>query len=232
MPTSPAAFSNCHETTNLAEGREKLAKGMQVLIREGSVSKDLSALTPLITEFASPFLSLCTDDRNPLDIREEGHLDYLVRRAIREGAPLAAVYRSASWSAARAFGLRDRGLIAPGFLADFLLLDDLENCAVHTVLSPRPAGHGRYLCRGSHAPAAGRQHHAPATGDRRDLPRPRPRCRHRGNRHYPGQDSDRTSPGQSSLPGWPASRRPGARSPQGVRARAPRRATATSAGAS
>ena len=124
---------NCHETTNLAEGREKLAKGMQVLIREGSASKDLAALAPLIGEFASPFLGFCTDDRNPLDIYEEGHVDYLVRRAIAVGAPLAAVYRTASWSAARGFGLVDRGLIAPGFLADFLLLDDLESCAIHTV---------------------------------------------------------------------------------------------------
>jgi adenine deaminase len=126
-------IKNCHETTNLAEGREKLAKGMQVLIREGSVSKDLAALTPLISEFASPFLGFCTDDRNPLDIHEEGHLDYLVRRAIALGAPVAAVYRTASWSAARGFGLRDRGLIAPGYLADFLLLDDLESCAIHAV---------------------------------------------------------------------------------------------------
>jgi adenine deaminase len=124
---------NCHETTNLAEGREKLAKGMQVLIREGSVSKDLAALTPLLNEFSSPFLGLCTDDRNPLDIHEEGHLDFLVRRAISMGAPMAPVYRAASWSAARGFGLTDRGLIAPGYLADFLLLDDLESCAVHTV---------------------------------------------------------------------------------------------------
>lgn len=125
---------NCHETTNLAEGREKLAKGMQVLIREGTVSKDLAALAPLIDDFTSPFVGLCTDDRNPLDIAEEGHLDYLVRRAIALGAPVAAVYRAASWSAARGFGLTDRGLIAPGFLADILLLDDLETCAVGMVV--------------------------------------------------------------------------------------------------
>ena len=124
---------NCHETTNLAEGREKMAKGMQVLIREGSVSKDLAALVPLISDFASPFTGLCTDDRNPLDIHEEGHMDHLVRRAIALGAPVAAVYRSASWSAARGFGLRDRGLIAPGYVADFLLLDDLQTCAVDSV---------------------------------------------------------------------------------------------------
>ena len=58
---------------------------------------------------ASPFLGLCTDDRNPLDIREEGHLDYLVRRAIALGAPMAAGYRAASWSAARGFGLTRPG---------------------------------------------------------------------------------------------------------------------------
>jgi adenine deaminase len=124
---------NCHETTNLVEGREKLAKGMQVLIREGSVSKDLDTLLPLLNDFSSPFLAFCTDDRNPLDIHEEGHLDYLVRRAIALGAPIAAVYRAASWSAARGFGLRDRGLLAPGYLADLLLLDDLKSCAIHSV---------------------------------------------------------------------------------------------------
>jgi len=125
---------NCHETTTLAEGREKLAKGMQVLIREGTVSKDIFALAPLIEPFASPFLGLCTDDRNPLDIFEEGHMDFLVRRAIALGAPAASVYRAASWSAARGFGLRDRGLIAPGYLADLLIVDDLETCAVATVV--------------------------------------------------------------------------------------------------
>lgn len=125
---------NCHETTSFAEGREKIAKGMQVLIREGTVSKDIEALAELITPFTSPFLGLCTDDRNPLDIAEQGHMDFLVRRAIQLGAPAASVYRAASWSAARGFGLRDRGLVAPGYLADLLLLDDLEACAVATVI--------------------------------------------------------------------------------------------------
>ena len=125
---------NCHETTSFAEGREKIAKGMQVLIREGTVSKDIEALAGLITPFTSPFLGLCTDDRNPLDIAEQGHMDFLVRRAIQLGAPVASVYRAASWSAARGFGLRDRGLVAPGYLADLLLLDDLEACAVATVI--------------------------------------------------------------------------------------------------
>ncbi len=145
---------NCHETTTLAEGREKLAKGMQVLIREGTVSKDISVLAPLIEPFASPFLGLCTDDRNPLDIAEEGHMDFLVRRAIALGAPAASVYRAASWSAARGFGLRDRGLIAPGYLADLLILDDLDTCAVATVIRRGRVVLRREFSRPGLAPAA------------------------------------------------------------------------------
>ena len=74
-----AGVRNCHETTSAAEAREKLAKGMQILIREGTVSKDLAALAELLTTERSPFLALCTDDRNPLDIAEEGHIDYMIR---------------------------------------------------------------------------------------------------------------------------------------------------------
>lgn len=58
---------------------------MRILIREGSVSKDLAALTPLITERNSPYICLCTDDRNPLDIAEHGHLDHMIRTAIARG---------------------------------------------------------------------------------------------------------------------------------------------------
>lgn len=124
-----------HEATSLAEAREKLMKGMTVLIREGSVSKDLHALIPLISADTSAFLAFCTDDRNPLDIAEQGHLDYMIREAIAGGAPLHHVYRVASWSAANAFGLRDRGLVAPGRRADIVLVDDLEACSVRHVIS-------------------------------------------------------------------------------------------------
>lgn len=125
---------NCHETTSAPEAMEKLRKGMQVLIRDGSVSKDVHALAPVIQPETSPFLGFCTDDRNPLDIAEEGHMDHLIRSAIRLGAPLAHVYRAATWSAARGFGLFDRGMIAPGQRADLVLLDDLEDCAVNRVI--------------------------------------------------------------------------------------------------
>jgi adenine deaminase len=117
-----------HEATTAEEGLEKLRKGMRVLIREGSVSKDLHALAPLLTERHSPYLAFCTDDRNPLDIGEHGHLDYMIRTAIELGCPALAVYRAASLSAAEAFGLKDRGLIAPGKRADVAVIDSLEGC--------------------------------------------------------------------------------------------------------
>jgi len=124
-----------HEATGAAEALEKLRKGMRILIREGSVSKDLHALVEIITERTSPYIALCTDDRNPLDIAEHGHLDYMIRTAIGLGAPPLAVYRAASLSAAEAFGLKDRGLIAPGRRADIIALDSLESCRAQLVLA-------------------------------------------------------------------------------------------------
>lgn len=124
-----------HEATTAEEGLEKLRKGMRLLIREGSVSKDLHALASLITERHSPYIAFCTDDRNPLDIGEHGHLDYMIRTAIALGAPPLAVYRAASLSAAEAFGLKDRGLIAPGKRADIVVIDSLENCKASMVFA-------------------------------------------------------------------------------------------------
>lgn len=130
-----AAIRTDHEATTAAEAREKLAKGMAILIREGSVSKDLTALAEVLDENTSSFVALCTDDRNPLDIAEEGHLDSSIRRLIAMGRPLHHVYRTASHSAARIFGLTDRGLVAPGWRADIALLDSLEECRVSDVVT-------------------------------------------------------------------------------------------------
>ncbi len=123
-----------HEATTPEEALEKLRKGMRVLIREGSVSKDLEALAPILTDATSAYLCLCTDDRNPLDIAEQGHLDYMIRRLIERGASPLAAYRAASLSGAEAFGLRDRGLIAPGRRADLVGVGSLQACDARIVL--------------------------------------------------------------------------------------------------
>lgn len=122
-----------HEATTAAEAREKLQKGMRILVREGSVSKDLDALFPLLNPMTSAYMCLCTDDRNPLDIGEHGHLDYMIRHAIACGVDPVAIYRAASLSAAEAFGLKDRGQIAPGKRADIVALGSLDACDARAV---------------------------------------------------------------------------------------------------
>jgi len=134
-----AGISSCHESSELSEASEKLTKGISVWIREGSVAKDLAALLPLLSLSTSTSLGFCTDDRNPLDIATEGHLDFLIRTAISAGIPEEIVYRSASWSVARHYGL-DRGklrkgAVSPGYVADVVLLSDSKLCKIDAVLS-------------------------------------------------------------------------------------------------
>lgn len=129
-----AGIRNCHETSTLEEGLEKLRKGMRVFIRDGSVAKNQHSLLPLITPANAPYISFCTDDRNPLDIESEGHLDHMVRVAIEFGISPELVYRVASLSSAEAFRLYDRGIIAPGYKADLLLLSDYRKCLISQVI--------------------------------------------------------------------------------------------------
>ncbi|QIU88057.1 adenine deaminase [Yokenella regensburgei] len=129
-----AGIENCHESHTLAEGREKLALGMALMIREGSAAHNLDALAPLITDFSSPQCLLCTDDRNPWEIAHEGHIDALIRRLIQHHhiAPHLA-YRVASWSTARHYGFKHLGLLAPGKQADIVLLSDVEAVKIQQV---------------------------------------------------------------------------------------------------
>ena len=132
-------ISSCHESSELDEAEEKLRKGISVWIREGSVAKDLERLLPLLTLSTSTSLGFCTDDRNPLDIALEGHIDHLIRMAIRRGVKPEVAYRAASWSVARHYGI-DRGLdrtgaIAPGYRGDLVLLNDLQSCAIAEVFT-------------------------------------------------------------------------------------------------
>lgn len=130
-------ISSCHESSELEEAAEKVSKGISVWIREGSVAKDLRALSPLLTLATSTSMGFCTDDRNPLDIAEEGHIDFLIRSAIRYGVPATVAYRAASFSVARHYGLdrgfERKGAIAPGYAADLVLLDDFSTCSIEKV---------------------------------------------------------------------------------------------------
>lgn len=129
-----AGVVNCHESTMLDEAAEKIRRGIQVFIREGSAAKNLDALLPLLTVENSPFLAFCTDDLSPLEIVSSGHIDAIIRRAIAAGVTPLAAYRAASWSGANHAGLKDRGSIAPGRRADIVLLSDLEKCTIRDVI--------------------------------------------------------------------------------------------------
>ncbi len=122
----------------------------------------LAALIPIITERNSPFIALCTDDRNPLDIAEHGHLDHMIRTAIAAGCEPLAVYRAASVSAARIFGLQDRGLVAPGQRADLVVMDDLAECRASMVISGgRVVSEDLFATRRAVAPVGRRSVRAP-----------------------------------------------------------------------
>jgi adenine deaminase len=129
-----AGIQNCHETVTREEGREKLQKGMALIIREGSVAKNIKTLAPLVSEFNSTQCLLCTDDRNPYEILEEGHINYMIKKMINEmKMPAHIAYRLSSYSAAKHFGMKRLGLIAPGKQADIVLLNDLNSVDIQSV---------------------------------------------------------------------------------------------------
>ena len=137
-----------HESTTMQEALAKQERGIRILIREGTGCKNLEALMPFITTANSFTTAFCTDDFHPADVVRDGHLDYVIRKAIalynpeHNGADrrqhLVNVYRMASFAAAQIFGfnqgLNRRGEIVPGALADIVLLRDLETCDVASVV--------------------------------------------------------------------------------------------------
>lgn len=146
-----AGIENCHESHTAAEGREKLAAGMALMIREGSAARNLDALAPLVTAFNSPQCMLCTDDRNPWEIAHDGHIDALIRRLINQHhLPPHLAYRIASWSAARHFGLKHLGLIAPGKQADIVLLRDVRAVDIQQVFIKGEPVDGAQLAADEH----------------------------------------------------------------------------------
>jgi len=129
-----AGIRSDHEMSTIEEGRERLRAGMWVLIREASGARNLHTLLPLVDEFGPHRLALCTDDREPEHIAEEGHVNSMVRAAVAAGVAPEDALVMASLNPALWHGLRDLGALAPGYQADVLILSDLESFVPETVL--------------------------------------------------------------------------------------------------
>lgn len=129
-----AGIRSDHECSNFEEAREKLRLGMHIMIREGTLAKNLNALLPLVTNDNIGHFSLVTDDLHPHDLLEKGHLDYLVNRAVEGGLDPVSAIRMVTCNTARYFGLQDAGAVAPGYRADLLVLSSLAPVHVRTVV--------------------------------------------------------------------------------------------------
>lgn len=142
-----AGISSDHECTQLEEAREKLRAGMRIFIRQGSAARNLAALLPLVTDATRSRFCFATDDRHPADLKNEGHIDHVVRLAIAAGLDPVAAIAIGSFNTAQHYRVRDRGAAAPGYFADLIVFDDPGN------LSPRQvwfegalvAENGKYL---------------------------------------------------------------------------------------
>ncbi len=124
-----------HECSCADEGMEKLRRGQYVMIREGTAAHNLEALLPLLEK---PYAERCffvTDDRHPADLLREGHIDHVVRQAVRLGVPYMTAIGSATRRAAERFGLQNKGLLAPGYDADIILLDSPDTLRVTDVIT-------------------------------------------------------------------------------------------------
>ncbi len=129
-----AGVTSDHESTSIDEVIEKLRLGMYIMIREGSVTKNLRDLLPAVT---TENLSRCffvTDDRHPKDLLEKGHIDHMVKMAIKEGLDPVSAIRLATINTAQYFGLKDLGAIAPGYRADLVMVDSLKRFNVKMVM--------------------------------------------------------------------------------------------------
>ena len=130
-----AGIRSDHECTQLEEAREKLRAGMYLLIREGTTEHNLAELLPVVTPDNARRCILVSDDRHPADLMDEGHMDYSIRLAVRQGLNPVTAIQMVTLNAAERFRLWDRGAVAPGYRADLAILDNLENLNVEMVFS-------------------------------------------------------------------------------------------------
>jgi adenine deaminase len=128
-----AGIGSDHEGTSVEEVKEKLRLGMHIMIREGSLTKNLRDLIPAVTPYNLSRCFFVTDDRHPKDILDEGHIDFMVRTAIEMGIDPVSAVRLATTNCAEYFRLDKLGAIAPGYIADVLVLDSLDRPRVERV---------------------------------------------------------------------------------------------------
>lgn len=122
-----------HECHDLNDAIAKLQRGQFIMIREGTAARNLEALTPLLCDKYSERCMFCTDDKHPNDLLEKGHIDYIVKQSIALGADPITAVKVACHNAARYFLLNNRGAIAPGYLGDFVIIDNFENFHIEKV---------------------------------------------------------------------------------------------------
>jgi adenine deaminase len=130
-----AGIGSDHECTSAREAQEKLAAGMRIMVREGTGAKNLDDLLPVITSRTARRMMWCTDDRHAHDLLAEGHIDQMVRRAVRGGVDPITAIQMATLNPAEYFRLDEIGAVAPGRRADLVVLDDLNDPVVGQVYS-------------------------------------------------------------------------------------------------
>lgn len=128
-----AGIGSDHECTTVEEAKEKIRLGMRVMIREASNARNLKALLPIITPKNARRILFVTDDRFPNDLLDEGHIDFMIRTALREGLDPVTAIQIATLNASEYFNLHDRGAITPGRRADLVVFDDLKNFNIEQV---------------------------------------------------------------------------------------------------
>ena len=122
-----------HECHDLNDAIAKLERGQFIMIREGTAARNLEALVPLLCDKYSERCMFCTDDKHPNDLLEKGHIDYIVKKAIGLGADPITAVKVACHNAARYFLLNNRGAIAPGYLGDFVVIDNFQDFNIEKV---------------------------------------------------------------------------------------------------